>query len=199
MTQCLFHIGQHVRLVKGKTRMTVLNIQYIQKRNIWMIQAAYDSDIRYRDQHPLVQRKFRDQYDFVAWNENESKEILMNDLYQTKEEPPRFGTMLTKNSAGQIVLEMKGENGKVEAFDPEKIEIVLPYTIALKSLTNENSIVHISAKEGDFKEGDLLLEPEKFIFYMVVGTNTKNRSPANLRRRHFYRIPAEKITISNDD
>jgi hypothetical protein len=61
-------------------------------------------------------------------------EMTKPSLYQTKETPVRYGTFLIKNSGGQMVLEMKGEGGKVESFDENAIEVVTHYTVELTAL-----------------------------------------------------------------
>lgn len=132
----------------------------------------------------------------------------MADLYQTKEETPRFGTMLTKNSAGQFVLEMKGEGGKVEAFNEDAIEIVMPYTIALELLaygmkhsvtsgTNIPSTIHTLAEPGKVQKDDILIDLNTGGLWRVSAVDTKFRQPKEMKGG-LIRIPSEKLTLGKD-
>lgn len=77
-------------------------------------------------------------------------------LYQTKEDPPRFGTLLATNSAGLSVLEMKG-TGEVLTFRPDAIEVVHPYTVDVVFLDGGNGPYSFLSQKGDVKVGDLLV------------------------------------------
>ena len=74
-------------------------------------------------------------------------------LFQTKD--GRFGVGLAINSAGKFVLEMKGTND-LEAFDKKDIELVMPFTFAVKFSTGNTEYQYLG-KEGSVKIGDLLL------------------------------------------
>ncbi len=108
-------------------------------------------------------------------------EAMTNKLYQTivKEgETAQFGTYLAKNSAGQIILEMKGSNDCV-AFDPKAIEEVLPWTfLATVVSSNRNnkvgSDVTLVGKKDSVEAGDILLSENAML--RVVSVNTKNRN-----------------------
>jgi hypothetical protein len=93
-------------------------------------------------------------------------------LYQTKEEKPRFGTLLTTNSKGQFVLEMKGKDGEVEPFDKDMIEEVMPYTVQLAMVGSSCHMEWPCAAEV----GEVFLDPTTGVFAKVVGADTKTRN-----------------------
>ena len=80
----------------------------------------------------------------------------MTKLYQTKEETPRFGTLLATNSAGLLVLEMKG-SGEVLAFETSAIEEVKPYTVCIQFLDGSGRDYQYLSRKGDVEVGDLIL------------------------------------------
>jgi hypothetical protein len=125
----------------------------------------------------------------------------MSDLYQTKEETPRFGIKIATNSAGQAVLEMKGEGGKVEAFPQEAIELVLPYTISLILLGNhvrgESNNMHVIAEKGQVNKDDVLIEVNSGLMWRVQDVDTKVRSPKENKSK-WLRVQAEKLTFGDD-
>jgi len=84
------------------------------------------------------------------------KETTMTKLYQTKEETPRFGTLLATNSAGLLVLEMKG-SGEVLAFETSAIEEVKPYTVCIQFLDGSGRDYQYLSRKGDVEVGDLIL------------------------------------------
>lgn len=80
-----------------------------------------------------------------------------NQLYVTKGKEKRYGTYLTQNSEGQLVLEMRGEGGKCEAFDESKVEKVLPYTVKVARVDDLDATGHYQTKKGAVKKGDIIL------------------------------------------
>lgn len=128
------------------------------------------------------------------------EEETMAKLYQTNEKKPRYGTFLTTNSAGQYVLEMKGNSGDVEAFDKDFLEEVMPYTIALQPMTggNGDNAFHIVCEEEQFKKGDVLIHEKNACMYRVVELNTKNRQPRQ-GYKTFYRIDTERVEIKTEN
>lgn len=118
----------------------------------------------------------------------------MTDLYQTKDAEPRFGTKLTVNSQGQFVLEMKGEGGKVEAFNPEDLELVVPYTVQLDCVVPGESGMHIQCEKGKLEKNDLLMSITTGRIYRVSHVDTKNRSP-KAGPFQFLKIQGEHITL----
>lgn len=101
-----------------------------------------------------------------------TKENTMPKLYQTNEETPRFGTLLATNSAGKLVLEMKGSS-EVLTFDKKDVEEVKPYTVGVRFELNGTEYHYLSRK-GDVEKGDLLLIPGSSSFAIVTSVDTKS-------------------------
>lgn len=104
------------------------------------------------------------------------------ELYQTKEETPRFGTKLAVTSSGQIALEMK-PTGEIVTFNSDDIEVVRPYTIRVAGLHTTPDAPkgsgHVQvAKDKNYKVGELLFGKltgySYFGFYTVMVVDTKN-------------------------
>jgi hypothetical protein len=112
----------------------------------------------------------------------------MTTLYQTNENPPRFGTLLTKNSEGHFVLEMKGEGGKVEVYSRDNLTEVLPYTASFEPL-GTGAIFHAVIEKGSLKTGDFIVKDNRL--FRVFKLNTKKRCASALGKA--YRIPVEVI------
>lgn len=101
---------------------------------------------------------------------SDKQETPMPTLYQTKDEPPRFGTLLATNSAGRLVVEMKG-TGEVLTFDKTEIEVVHPYTVSVRFADKTH---HYLAEKGEVAVGDLLLLNLNNALAHVVALNTKS-------------------------
>jgi hypothetical protein len=99
----------------------------------------------------------------------------MSILYETKD--GKFGTKIAVNSQGRFVLEMKG-TGEVAVFDEKDLEEVVPYTVRLYDLFEEQPSHVQIAQEAGVVVGDLLMSGRKF--YRVEEVNTKNRSARKL-------------------
>lgn len=111
-----------------------------------------------------------DDEDFVHYVKPE-KEKEMNDLYQTKAEPKEYGTLLAKNSAGRLVLEIRGTT-IVKDFAPDEVEIVRPYTVELCNFSTGNSKHYISVP-GVLARGDLVVAWNQL--YRVTRIDTKSK------------------------
>ena len=124
----------------------------------------------------------------------------MTDLYQVKgpAETPRFGTKLAENSNGEYVLEMKGEDGKVEAFHPSLIDLVVPYTIQLVSVPPSEAGMHLQCEPGKVKKDDILLNTGNGKMFRVAALDTKNRNPKTGGATYF-KLSGENVTIGNDN
>jgi len=103
-------------------------------------------------------------------NPNEKEEIM---LFQTNEKEPRYGVKLATNSEGQVVLEMRGESGKVEAFAADKISEVVPYTYKVQNVHSGSNQVFVGSV-GLVSNGDILLD-EDGAMYRVLDIDTKDR------------------------
>jgi hypothetical protein len=101
-----------------------------------------------------------------------TEENTMPKLYQTNEETPRFGTLLATNSAGKLVLEMKGSS-EVLTFDKKDVEEVKPYTVGVRFELNGIEYHYLSRK-GDVEKGDLLLIAGSSSFATVTSVDTKS-------------------------
>lgn len=98
--------------------------------------------------------------------------IIMAKLYQTKEETPRFGTLLATNSAGLYVMEMKG-TGEVLTFAKADVEEVKPYTVRIKFQDSTTEYDYLSRK-GDVEKGDMVIVDGSGSFAKVVAVDTKS-------------------------
>jgi hypothetical protein len=111
----------------------------------------------------------------TAFNHEETTNAKENDmakLFQTKEETPRFGTMLATNSAGKYVLEMKG-SGDVLTFEKSEVEEVKPYTVGVRFELNGTEYHYLSRK-GDVEKGDVLFVSGSSSFAFVTSVDTKS-------------------------
>lgn len=167
----------------------------------WFVYAVYRSSIHYARAYEGVETgKWRWAEDFRLVK----KEIQMPQLYQTKEGEPRYGTFLTKNSQGQFVLEMKGEGGKVEAFDPSTIEKVLPYTVELTQVMESEHggkvgrSIHVLAQKGQVEKDDYLLELANGIVYRVTKLDSKVESGRENRTK-WVKLHTTPITFGETD
>jgi hypothetical protein len=173
---CKFNVGDIVRLHAGQARMQVLKIRTRESGN--EIQAEYVSRI---GRGYVASGKWRSENDYTHYNTNtntEKETTEMNGkLYQTNEATPRFGTLLTTNSQGDLVLEMKGAAGAVEVFKANEVTVVTPFTFGVKfgGIGQEYSYL---GKEGEVEVGDLLVLDEsprgELNVAKVTGVNTKS-------------------------
>lgn len=103
---------------------------------------------------------------------NYKKEENMTQLYQTNEDTPRYGTFLIRNSKGQIVLEMK-PTGDVEAFEPNAVKEVMPYTVKI-------GYSHYEVDEGLVEEGDIVgvIDGDGDVCFQTVSAiDTRHKRP----------------------
>ena len=177
---CKFNVGDLVRLYAGQAQMKVLNIRTRESGN--EIQAEYVSRI---GRGYVARNKWRTENDYIHYNTNtntnantEKETTEMNGkLYQTNEATPRFGMLLTTNSQGDLVLEMKGAAGAVEVFKANEVTVVTPFTFGVKfgGIGQEYSYL---GKEGEVQVGDLLVLDEsprgELTVAKVTGVNTKS-------------------------
>lgn len=159
----------------------------------------------------IVQRRIKEMNPFrlggVMTADYEPEEKPMPDLYQTKEENPRFGNPLLdgsgrpmKNSLGGIILEMRGEGGKLEAFPENMIELVTPYTVQMEPLRGGDTKngCHVIAKPGQVAKDDVLLELNTGIIWRVTMLDSKCRSPRE-NKSGWLKIPTEKLTFGESE
>lgn len=210
--ECEFQIGDVVRLKTGESPQKVLDIRRSTRYEGYELKCAYLSDVHYHarigDPDGVYARKWRTATDFVRYvgeplKQLPGEEIIMPDLYQLKKDPNRFGLAMVnsagqpvRNSQGHMILEMKGENGKVEAFAEEDIELVTPFTVNLHRLTvgdkGGDTQVHVIAEPGQVQKDDVLLELNSGHLWRVTCIDTKCRS-AKENRSKWLKIPTEAI------
>lgn len=190
-----FKVGDFVRLRYGHTKMRVVDISgaltyarycgtcpdedYENQRN-----GGYDTA---RTVHHFKPWDLQDPQCSVDNSINEDtpieKDIAMgkpkaNQLFQTNEKKPRYGTFLTTNNSGQFVLEMKGESGKVQAFDKSSLEKVVPYTFRTTSQYQGTAIsTHFAGTKGAVKVADILVSKCGTLHY-VAEIDTGYENPA---------------------
>jgi len=223
-----FKTGDEVRLKTGKSKIIVYEVDYFgegdqvphyakrnwgsdwmkkryQPKEGWFIRFGYASSRHYESHYDGKHRKWREAEDFVFYHDQlEKEEPIMTEkpkLYQTKEEDPRYGTFLTKNSLGQMVLEMKGEGGKCEGFAEGDIEIVTPHTVELTRIgisheekRGQTNSLHIVTKAGQVAKDDVLLEMNSGIIWRVTNVDSKCLSPRENKSK-WMKIPATFVTL----
>ena len=190
-------VGDTVRLITPTARGAPVKVTRVDKnRTIWGVYLT----ARYIDPdgvecysaggHKVRGRHVSDFEPYPDMTTNQTtdqKEETMTMLYQTKEDKPRFGTKLATNSSGQFVLEMK-DTGAVEAFDADKLEEVLPYTIAITPLDRKHfeDDLHVTTKKdvkGTIAVGDLIIPSNGKLhntLCTVVAVDTKCRTPQTI-------------------
>jgi len=210
-----FKTGDKVRLKTGTSPIQVMEVDYFHCANAhtcppsykkarygktpmkgWYIRFQYFSSLAYDEP-----RSWREANDFVYYDEQPKEQpeeaTRMTDLYQTKKEPVRYGTYLITNSLKQIVLEMKGEQGVVEAFNPDDIELVLPYSVSLQRQRIEGgqeALIHVVTEKGTVEVDDFLLELSTGYFWRVVKVDAKVKSPKENKSK-WMKFKGEPVTF----
>ena len=182
----MLQVGDIVRLKTGKSPQKVIEVD--RSRKLRVIRAQYLSRMHNHDRP-----RWRDESDYILIHEKEPEP--MNQLYQTIDAPPRFGTRIATNSKGQYVLEMKDQNGGVEAFHPHSLEEVMPFTIELSLLGGDRSTSKsIVAHEGQVEKDEILLELNTGQIWRVTQLNSKARSPKENKSK-WLKIPSAIVTF----
>lgn len=222
----MFDVGDIVRLKTGKSPQKVMEVNYVPSRNIIELRCVYLSSEAYHQRGVMHNnheyRHPRDQHDYVLYDGGGPKYLpakwlggeelfvgeyeVAQDLYMVKASATegtetatnRFGTKLTVNSQGKFVLEMKGEGGKVEAFDPDELEIVLPYTVQVVGFAQGTQGFHFQTEAGKFNKDDILIEAGSGLMYRVEQLDSKHRSPKQ-GKMTFIRIAGEKLTVGGEN
>ena len=198
-----FKVGDMVRLTTGQSPIMVLEVYFFsdekdfcfsyaksrfgkKPRKGWFVRFRYLSSIN----HPDEPKKWREAEDFVLYDPLQPRSqprsqppeeaTAMTEIYQTKKEPARYGTMVAVNSLKQVVLEMKGEGGRVEAFNSDEIELVLPYSVSLQRTRIEGgteALIHVVSEPGVVAVDDFLMELNTGHFWRVVKVDARVKSP----------------------
>jgi len=137
-------VGDRVRLPSGSRTLVV---EYID---------SYYVTARYEHSGQTIRRRAGD-FVLVTGETEEDKGMnsMKGKLFQTREDTPRFGVGLAVDSQNRYVLEMKNGGG-IESFDKKDVEIVMPFTFAIKFSTSNQEYQYLG-KEGTVAVGDLLL------------------------------------------
>ena len=221
-----FKTGDRVRLRNGESPIFVLEVDYFEcdtrqnsppvyaktrynkfPRAGWYIRFRYGSDI---SGSLSYHRQWREAEDFVllaqpfygtvtnpellVWYNR--KEEPMPTLYQTKEEKPRFGTLLTKNSKGQLVLELKGREGEVEAFAADAVDEVMPFTVEMKVFQGgpgaDRQVRHYELEEGSVEVGDVVYQLSNGQMWEVTALDSKCRNPT-ASKNGFFKLEGKRL------
>lgn len=92
---------------------------------------------------------------------------------------------------------MKGEQGIVEAFNPDDIELVLPYSVSLQRQRVEGgqeALMHVVAEKGTVEVNDFLLELNTGYFWRVVAVDAKVKSPKENKSK-WMKFKGEPVTF----
>ena len=190
---CQFNKGDIVVLKTGEAPQRVLDTSEGVGIRGWAIRAQYVNDPH--DNYG-TSRRWRAADDFKPYEgdapETETTDMA-NELYQTKTGEALFGTLLALNSAGRLVLEIKG-TGQVKDFAPDEVEVVRPYTVRVRNITTGQQQHRIAAK-GAVVVGDVLLTGGAL--YEVEAIDTKNAKPVGTLTGR--KLATEKIAEVAED
>ncbi len=121
---------------------------------------------------------------------NSMEENMAQKLYELIEaraDKPNFGTLLSKNSEGKLVLEMKGGGGAVEVFDAKQVREVMPYTVQISGR-------HYEVAKGLVEKGDLVIRSDGDRVEMVAGIDTKKRDHSGALPEGYRKLLTEKLS-----
>lgn len=136
---------------------------------------------------------------FTLYEDNEftstlygEDEMTKDTLYSFEQDGvTKYGTLLTTDSKGRYVLEVRGTQDVIP-MDKSLVTEVLPYTIAVQ-FPGTTKHYAFKAKEGDFSVGDLLVRTdyEDFSFCTVVKVDTKSKAATKVFEG--YKVNATKV------
>lgn len=192
-------VGDIVRLRTGSSPQRVVELHLDRQ----VLRAEYLSNLRWGDEYSRPNR-WRPIHDYVLYQEeplqrlSEIKEKEMSDLYQVKSAPERFGVLLTRNSTGHMVLEMKGENGKVDTFTDAEVELVTPHTVRIRRIGSEGS-ADLIAEKGIFKKDEMLIDVKAGTIWYVSDIDTKVRGASDGAKLKFVRVQSESVKFGSSE
>tara|TARA_R110002072_G_scaffold63430_3_gene157837 strand:+ start:4863 stop:5390 length:528 start_codon:yes stop_codon:yes gene_type:complete len=125
----------------------------------------------YLNTHHTYHKRAAAQFELISEEENTT---MTKKLFKTADD--QYGTMLTKDSQGNYVLELKGSND-VKAFDPKTLEEVLPYTVLIQWASGAQK--HYEVSKGSLSKGDIVISDQGLILGRVEDIDTKNRNPSS--------------------
>lgn len=167
-----FKVGDIVKLKTGTSLQRVTGVQFRRQTAkpwkscdgscMWCVSAEYLNSGPYYD--AAGRELWRDAWDYELVNqpEQQKKETTqMTKLYKTTiDGKDAFGTLLARDSNGNLVLEIKG-TGQPVAVKPEDAEEVRPYTVAVRFFGGNGTLAtteyHFETDKGAVKKGDLVV------------------------------------------
>lgn len=166
MEDAPFEVGDLVVLKTGTAYQEVISVKRSRNPKVgWVVETHYTSD-RGGERYGTQRRPYRA---FMPKPKQET-EIMTAKLYQTTD--GRFGTFLTNDSKGNIVLEMKGTN-EVSAFPRSEVEEVRPYTVRCRVMNNGSGRTisrELQASEGQVKVGDMIVRGSDLLAVTKIDT-----------------------------
>jgi hypothetical protein len=163
----LFYPGDIVKYVNGTVKYEVVKRDEV-SRTITM---------RSEDSRLLFNATFNRELTYLGINnlyvdskvKQENKEMLYE---VTKENKTVYVTKLAEDSQGRWVVEPKG-GGEILTVDKDDCKKVMPYTVSVKFIGNTKSYSY-KAKQGQFKEGDLVMIDGSVALAKVTRINTES-------------------------
>lgn len=99
-------------------------------------------------------------------------QTMTQKLYKVKNSDPEvYGSFLTENSQGKVVLEIRG-TCEVKSYDPEEIEEVVPYTAKIEFANGQKH--HYAVPAGRLQKDDIVVMG--IHLGRVIDVDTKQRS-----------------------
>lgn len=215
MTDPPFVRGDRVRLKTGKSQIAVLEVKYFhcscladsppktkllrRPRKGWFIRFAYVTSLRFEIENSY-DRTWREADDFVLFDPDQKVTIMTHVLYETAD--GRFGVKCGENSENKWILEIKGENGALEAFDPKELTEVLPYSVELTrmgdySAGEKQERRHYRAKKGELAVDDILMQVTTGKLWRVSKLDSKCRTLRE-SKNGFLRLKADRVVVGKE-
>ena len=158
------------------------DIKFINRKTLKDLKESYGFENKQMLRFYPIEKSIKDnnENNDINLSEKIESEQKMTTLYEipskTKSGKSRFGTKLATNSNGEIVLEIKGTNGSVEAFDPKTITEVAPYTVSAYDRTG--STFHYTTEKNSVKVGDIIMIGNNIDTCIVIRElDTKSKKP----------------------
>lgn len=167
-----FKEGDIVRLITGKQPLRIVAIS-----GSYLVTRYLSSG---SDEH---NRPLRRASDFVLHESYIKEAKKMAKLYEIKKDggvdlhTPLFGTLLAENSAGQLVLEIKGTN-EVKVINREDAEEVRPHTVTICFSGRPPQSYRIP--KDALAKGDIIVNKQGDVG-RVTATDTKQGNAGALR------------------
>ena len=91
-------------------------------------------------------------------------------LYKTND--GKYGTFLTRDSAGNFVLELKGGEG-VKEYAQTDLDEVRPYAVEISLMGHREDTRHYAFPKGSVKLGDILIQASTGAVFEVTKLDSK--------------------------